>query len=157
MEKAVFHQDGSWNLDKIDSIMKDQGTVIPLYMGMPGEEDQGLNKTCSYFWCVNKYASEDDKEATLQFLHWLVTSDTGIEIMTDEMGFQIPYRRAAVPDNVFLEILHEEEESGMKPIDQYYKYGSYDTWINNLRRNILNYANGSGSWSSVEEAYKTLW
>lgn len=156
-EKAVFHQDGSWNMDIIESIMKDQGTVIPLYMGMPGEEDQGLNKTCSYFWCVNKYASEDDKEATLQFLYWLVTSDTGIEIMTDEMGFQIPYRRATVPDNVFLEILHEEEENGMKPINQYYKYGDYDTWINGLRRNILNYANGSGSWASVEEAYKTLW
>lgn len=73
--------------------MEDEAAVIPLYMGMPGEEKQGLNKTCSYYWCVNKFASEDDKEAAEQFLYWLVTSKNGIQIMTRNMGFQIPYRK----------------------------------------------------------------
>lgn len=68
--------------------MEDEAAVIPLYMGMPGEEKQGLNKTCSYYWCVNKFASEDDKEAAEQFLYWLVTSKTGIQIMTRIWGFR---------------------------------------------------------------------
>lgn len=157
LEKAVFHQDGSWNLEKIDAVMGDTAAVIPLYMGMPGEENQGLSRTSSYYWCVNKYASEDDIEATLQFLYWVVTSKVGTRIMTEDMGFQIPYRRADVPDNIFLETLHEQEAEGYEPINQYYKYGKYTAWTNSLMNAIKAYADGVGDWSAVEEAFRTLW
>ena len=80
MDKAVFHQDGSWSTDDIKSIIDDQAAVIPLYMGIPGEENQGINETISYYWCVNKYASEDDIEATLQFLYWTVSSEQEFEL-----------------------------------------------------------------------------
>ena len=156
-EKAVFHQDGSWDMDKLETVMGDRATVIPLYMGMPGEEQQGLNKTCSYYWCVNKYASSDDREAALQFLYWMATSKEGIRIMTEDMDFLIPYRKAEVPDNTFLQVLREEEESGYKPIDQYYKHGNYTAWINKIRKAIRDYADGSGSWTAVEDAFTTLW
>jgi hypothetical protein len=62
--KALFHQDGSWSAEKLEEALADKYAVIPLYMGMPGEEDQGLNETCSYYWCVNKYASEDETTVT---------------------------------------------------------------------------------------------
>lgn len=156
-EKAVFHQDGSWDYGKLQAVMGDQATVIPLYMGMPGEKNQGLNKTCSYYWCVNKSASADDIEATLQFLYWMVTSEEGIRIMTEDMDFQIPYRKAEVPDNPFLQILSQEEEEGYEAISQYYKYGSYEKWINNIRKGIRDYAEGKGSWTAVEDAFITLW
>ena len=137
--------------------MEDEAAVIPLYMGMPGEEKQGLNKTCSYYWCVNKFASEDDKEAAEQFLYWLVTSKTGIQIMTRNMGFQIPYRKAEVPENSFIETLHEEEEAGHKPISQYYKYGKYTTWTNNMMNALHEYVVGTGGWTEVKDALITLW
>lgn len=157
MEKAVFHQDGSWNIGRIEGVMGDEAAVIPLYMGLPGEENQGLNKTCSYYWCVNKYASKDDIEATLQFLYWTVTSEEGIRILNKDMGFLIPYRKSGVPDNIFLETLCAGEAEGKEPINQYYKYGNYTNWTNSLRRSIRNYADGTGSWEEVEEAYKCLW
>ena len=124
---------------------------------MPGEKKQGLNKTCSYYWCVNKAASKDDIEASLQFLYWMATSEEGIRIMTEDMDFQIPYRKAEVPDNKFFQVLHKEEEGGYQAINQYYKYGHYNTWINNIRRAIRNYADGTGNWAAVEDAFKTLW
>lgn len=157
MDKAVFHQDGSWSTDDIKSIIDDQAAVIPLYMGIPGEENQGINETISYYWCVNKYASEDDIEATLQFLYWTVSSEAGIRIMTQDMGFQIPYKNASVPDNIFLETLHTQQEQGYETIKQYYKYGDYTLWSSRLKTAIERYTEDSASWKDVESAYTLLW
>lgn len=155
--KAVFHQDGSWNTDVLRSVLDYEAAVIPLYMGMPGEENQGINETFSYFWCVNKYAKEDDIEATLQFLQWLVTSEEGLRIMTKDMGFQIPYKRAEAPDDIFMETLSREKEQGIEPVGQYYKYGKYSSWINSLKNTIRDYADGRGDWEAVREAFTSLW
>lgn len=155
--KAVFHQDGSWDTDEIRSILDDRAAVIPLYMGMPGEEEQGINETFTYFWCINKDAPQDDREATLQFLYWLVTSDTGIRAVTSDMGFVMPYRQAGIPDNLFLETLYDEIGRGLVPITQYYKYGDDKEWKKVLIAAIQNYADGTGNWKAVEEAFKTLW
>lgn len=157
LEKAVFHQDGSWNADVLESALRDHAAVIPLYMDMPGEEAQGINETYTSYWCVNKYASEDDIEATLQFLQWLVTSEEGIGIMTQDMGFQIPYRRADIPDNLYLKTLHREIDDGKTPLGQYYKYGRYDTWTNGLNNALKAYVDGTGSWDDVCKAFIKLW
>ena len=155
--KAVFHQDGSWNTDVLRSVLDYEAAVIPLYMGMPGEENQGINETFTYFWCVNKYAKEDDIEATLQFLQWLVTSEEGLRIMTKDMGFQIPYKRAKAPDDIFMKTLSHEKEQGIEPVRQYYKYGNYSSWINSLKNTIRDYAGGRGNWEAVREAFTSLW
>ena len=155
--KAVFHQDGSWNTDVLRSVLDYEAAVIPLYMGMPGEENQGINETFTYFWCVNKYAKEDDIEATLQFLQWLVTSEEGLRIMTKDMGFQIPYKRAKAPDDIFMKTLSHEKEQGIEPVRQYYKYGNYSSWINSLKNTIRDYADGRGNWEAVREAFTSLW
>ena len=155
--KAVFHQDGSWNTDVLRSVLDNEAAVIPLYMGMPGEENQGINETYTYFWCVNKYAKEDDIEASLQFLQWLVTSEEGLRIMTKDMGFQIPYKRAQAPDDIFMNTLSRQKEQGIETVRQYYKYGQYSSWINSLKNTIRDYADGSGNWEAVREAFTSLW
>ena len=127
-EEAVFHLDGSWNMDDIKAVMDDQAAVIPLYMGMPGESKQGLCRTFSYYWCINRKASHDDIEATKRFLEWLVTTEIGINFMTKEMGFQQPYKKADIPENIFLQTLQDEREAGLIIIDQYYKYGEDTKW-----------------------------
>ncbi len=154
--KALFHQDGSWSAEKLEEALADKYAVIPLYMGMPGEEDQGLNETCSYYWCVNKYASEDDREAALQFLQWLTTSDEALRIQADEMDFAVPYKRARIPDNPFLEELYKEKQEGRTPVRQYYKYGRYTDWVNAMDHAIEDYVKGSGSWDNVRKAFTTL-
>ena len=156
-QKAVFHQDGSWDYRMLKDSMQNNLDVLPLYMGIPGEEDHGQCSTTSYFWCVNKYASADDIEAALQFLQWLVTSDDGRQTMASDMDFLIPYKGASAPDNLFLRKLLEEEEEGRPPVIQYYKNGNYDSWINAINNALEAYANGTGSWGAVTEGFKKLW
>ena len=156
-EKAVFHQDGSWDYEDLKDILDGNAAVIPLYMGIPGEAVQGLNQTCGYFWCVNKEVSTDDQEATLQFLQWLTTSEDALTIMSRDMGFLVPYQKADTPDNLYLQTLQEGKNAGRETISQYYKSGNYTSWINAFDHAIENYSNGSGSWEDVEEAFTSLW
>ena len=156
-EKAVFHQDGSWDYEDLRGILDGNAAVIPMYMGIPGESAQGLNQTCSYFWCVNKSASADDQEAALQFLQWLTTSEKALTIMTRDMGFSVPYQKSDAPDNLYLETLQEGKEAGKETVLQYYKYGNYSSWVNALDHAMENYVNGSGSWEDVRKAFINLW
>ena len=155
--KAVFHQDGSWDAEDLQNGLNGDAVMIPMYMGMPGEENQGLCVTCGYFWCINRFASEDDKEAALQFLQWIATSEEGLRIMTEDMGFAIPCKKAKAPDNFMIEALLDERADGLTPVLQYYKSGNYGSWTNELDKTLRNYADGTGSWSDVSKAFTKLW
>ncbi len=152
--QAVFHQDGSWD---IDVLPKDEVAVIPLYMGIQGEKRQGLCRACKYYWCVNKFASSDDIEATIQFLNWLATSDKALDIMGEQMKILLPYKEAPVPNNVFLQVLREQESGEKTMVEQYYKYGDYTKWENLMDQALEQYLIQKNSWDKVTEAFTSLW
>ena len=81
--------------------MKDLGDdnlgMLPIYIGVDGEENQGLCTGSENFWCVNNTASEADIQATLDFLYWCVTSETGTSAMADKMASSSPSRRLRTP------------------------------------------------------------
>ena len=97
MGEAVFFQNGTWeygNLTNPDNgyeITADDFSMMPIYIGVEGEENQGLCTGSENYWCVNEKASDADKQATLDFLNWVVTSDTGRDAMANTMGFTTPF------------------------------------------------------------------
>lgn len=159
--KAVFHQDGSWAYRELhEELLKNRAgemAVIPMYMGIEGEENQALNETCSYYWCVSRNASKADINASLKFLEWLVTSTEGTQIVANQMGFQMPYKDALNPDNIFLDTLRKQIDEGYTPVMQYYNYGERTSWVNALTRTIKAYVTGTGEWDEVRKAFITLW
>jgi len=68
--------------------------MLPIYIGVDGEENQGLCTGSENFWCVNNNSSDADIQATLDFLYWCVTSEAGTSAMADKMGFVIPFKKA---------------------------------------------------------------
>ena len=58
-------------------------------IGVDGEENQGLCTGSENFWCVNNQSSDADIQATLDFLYWCVTSETGTSAMADDMGLSL--------------------------------------------------------------------
>ena len=102
LEEAVFFQNGDWEYGAISEYIPDENlTMLPIYIGVEGEENQGLCTGTENFLCVNAQASEADIQATLDFLYWLVTSETGTTTLADTMGFDIPYKAAKVSTNYF--------------------------------------------------------
>ena len=85
--KAVFFQNGSWEYNTLVNDLgmnKDDLTMIPIYCGVEGEEKAGLCSGTENCWAVNSKASEDDIQATLDFMYWVVTSESGTKMMADE-------------------------------------------------------------------------
>ncbi len=60
--------------------------MIPIYCGVEGETDAGLCSGTENCWAVNCEADEEDIQATLDFMKWVVTSDEGTTMLAEEFG-----------------------------------------------------------------------
>lgn len=74
--------------------------MIPVYCGVEGEENAALCCNDKGYWAVNARASEADRKATLDFLNWIVTSETGIAILEEQFG-GVPFKAAEKTGNGF--------------------------------------------------------
>ena len=97
--KAVFYQNGTWEYSNLVldeskgfKMNPDDLTMIPLYCGVDGEEESGLCNGTENCWAVNSQASEEDIQATLDFLKWVVTSDEGTSMMAEQFG-AVPFKQ----------------------------------------------------------------
>ena len=68
---------------------------------MEGEEKVGLNAGTENYWAINDEASEEDKQASMDFLVWLVTDPEASEIAVGTFGV-MPYTNSAQSTNPFL-------------------------------------------------------
>ena len=77
--EAVFYQNGTWAWTDLQKagMKADSLGMLPIYIGVKGEEKQGLATGSENYWCINSKASDADKKATKDFLKWVVTSKTG--------------------------------------------------------------------------------
>ena len=98
-KQAVFYQNGTWAYTDIKDLGDDNLGMIPIYIGVDGEENQGLCTGSENYWCVNNMSSEEDIQATLDFVYWCVSSEKGTAAMADDMGFVIPFKSAKAPTN----------------------------------------------------------
>lgn len=72
--KAAMVQNGSWAWGQISGeggnvVKEDKLKFMPMYMGLPNEENVGLNVGTENFLSVNNKASEEDQKATRDFLN----------------------------------------------------------------------------------------
>ena len=106
--KAVFFQNGSWEYNNLVGEGKpftdDDLTMMPIYIGVGDEANQGLCTGTENYWCVNKDAAPEDIQATLDFMYWCVTSDKGTQALANDMGFVIPFKKAAESPNLFVKV-----------------------------------------------------
>ena len=73
--EAVFYQNGTWAYGDItgNEVADEDLGMLPIYIGAEGEENQGLCTGSENYWCVNYKAPEEDIQATLDFLNWVVS------------------------------------------------------------------------------------
>ena len=158
LEEAVFFQNGDWEYGAISEYIPDENlTMLPIYIGVEGEENQGLCTGTENFLCVNKNASEADIQATLDFLYWLVTSETGTTTLADTMGFDIPFKAAKPSTNYFKQVAAESVASGKTPVTWNFTTMPSETWKNGVGAALTDYAQGTGAWDAVVTAFVDGW
>ena len=159
--EAVFFQNGSWEYNNLVGTDKpftdDDLTMLPIYIGVGDEANQGLCTGTENYWCVNKEASEDDINATLDFIYWCVSSDEGTKAMAEDMGFVIPFKNAAESPNLFVKIDKEMTAAGKTPVAWNFSTMPSENWKNGVGSALTAYAAGTGSWDDVVTAFVDGW
>ena len=155
--EAVFYQNGSWEYAELaKTFSDDELAMIPIYFGVD-DENQGLATGTENYWCVNRNASEEDIQATLDFMNWCVTSETGTKAMSEDMGFTIPFKTAVAPTNVFVKQDAEYTEAGLTPVSWNFTTMPSEEWKNGVGTALTSYAAETGSWDDVVSAFVDNW
>lgn len=158
---AVFYQNGTWAYtDLSGNGMADESLgMLPIYIGVEGEENQGLCTGSENYWCVNKNASAEDIQATLDFMNWCVTSHDGCDALSYTMGFVCPFK--AFDDypaaNPLVNIANDYVSSGKTSVAWTFTTMPSENWKNGVGSALLEYAQGTGEWSAVETAFVDGW
>ena len=158
--EAVFFQNGSWEYGNVvgdKKLSADDVTMIPIYIGVGDEANQGLCTGTENYWCVNSAADEKDIQATLDFMNWCVSSDKGTTAMADDMGFVIPFKDAKDTDNVFVQKDKEMQAAGKTTIPWDFTTIPSEQWKADLSSALTAYAAGTGSWDDVKTAFVDGW
>ena len=155
--QAVFFQNGTWAYEQAGEIGDENLGMLPIYIGVPGEEKQGLCTGTENYWCVNKNASEKDIQATLDFLYWCVTDADAVKVICEDMGFVIPFKNNIPPANPLVVIADQYIADGYVPVDWTFPTMPSEEWKDGVGSALTLYAAGSGTWDSVVSAFVDGW
>ena len=159
-EKAVFYQNGTWAWGDVSSLGAENLTMLPIYIGVEGEENQGLCTGTENFWCVNGTAKQEDIDATLAFLEWVITSDEGRKSMSQDMGFVVPFDTFTgeyASSNPLVAVDTALTAAGKTPVTWNFTTMPSEEWKNGLGSALTAYAAGTGSWDAVVTAFVDGW
>ena len=133
---------------------------MPIYTGMEGEENQGLCIGTENFWAVNSQASKEDQQASIDFMEWLITSDTGKDYMVNELGNIAPFttfEEDEKPTDPLAKSMLESMESGVSAVPWSFTTFPGQTFKDDFGAALLEYANGNMTWDEVQETFVTRW
>lgn len=160
--KAVFFQNGSWEYNNLvgeGKFTDDDLAMMPIYIGVGDEANQGLCTGTENFWCVNKNAKPEDIQATLDFMYWCISSETGTKAMAEEMGFVIPFKNAQESPNLFVKQDAEMTAAGKTPVSWNFATIPSEEWKKGLSTALTMYAadQSDANWDGVKSAFVDNW
>lgn len=163
--QVAMIQNGNWAWSQIAEV---QGNVIkaedvkflPIYSGFDGEENQGLCIGTENYFAINKQASEASRKASIDFVNWLITSDTGKDYMTNKLGNIAPFRTFSdneKPNDPLAKEILASMESGEKSIPWIFTTFPSQTFKEQFGAALLEYAQGTADWNHVVDTVKNQW
>ena len=170
--EAVFYQNGSWEYANVvgeGKFSDEDVTMIPIYIGAGDEANQGLCTGSENYWCVNKNASEEDIQATLDFMEWCVTDETALAAITGGegampsggagMAFAIPFSKAPESSNLFVAEDAALTAAGKTPVSWNFTTMPSEEWKNMVGSALAVYAadQTDENWASVVSAFVDNW
>ena len=159
-EKAVFYQNGTWAWNDVKALGAENLTMLPIYIGVEGEENQGLCTGTENYWCVNGEADQEDIDATIAFLEWVITSDEGRKSMSQDMGFVVPFDTFTgeyASTNPLVAVDTALTAAGKTPVSWNFPTMPSEEWKNGVGSALTAYAAGTGDWNAVVTAFVDGW
>ncbi len=164
--KAAMVQNGNWAWGQVSAISgnvvaEEDIKFLPIYIGVDGEEKQGICVGTENYFSVSSWATEEDQKATIDFIEWLFTSDIGKDYVTNKLGFIAPFdtfEDDEKPDDplaqqVIAAMTDQERES----VSWNFTAFPGQNFKDKYGRNLLSYIRGEMTWDEVVNEVKTGW
>ena len=163
--KAAMVQNGNWAWEQIskvsgNTVKADDIKYLPIYIGVDGEEKQGLCIGTENYLVINKNASEEKQKASVEFLEWLFSSDTGKDYVVNKLKFISPFNtfkdNEKPIDPLAKEIL-KWMESDKTTVEWVFNSFPGLDFKDNVGSALLEYVQGSKTWDDVKKTTVDSW
>ncbi len=164
--KSAMVQNGNWGWGQIsgvdgNTVLEEDVKFMPIYTGVEGEETQGICVGTENYFSVNAKASEADQQATIDFVEWLFSSETGKDHVTNELGFIAPFNtfseEEAPQDPLAQEVIKYLGNQDLTNVDWNFVSFPSQAFKDNFGAALLQYTNGEWTWEQVEEYVIEQW
>ena len=164
--QAAMVQNGNWGWSQIadvegNTVKEEDVKFMPIYTGVKGEEKQGICIGTENFFSINSKASEADQKASIAFVEWLFTSETGKKHVTEELGFIAPFNtfeEAETPqDPLAQEVLRYLSNEDLYNVDWNFTTFPSQTFKDDFGAALLQYCNGNMKWDDVKKLVVDEW
>ncbi|MDR2660303.1 MAG: ABC transporter substrate-binding protein [Spirochaetaceae bacterium] len=164
--KVAFIQNGTWAWTQIAD---EQGNVVdpqdikflPIYTGVIGEETQGLCVGTENFIAVNSRVSQENQDASFQFLEWLFNTDTGKKLASDSLGLITPFttfsEEERPSDPLIKEMYRYLGEQGINSVPWVFTTFPSQEFKNELGAALNAYAVENQNWDYVKNTFINSW
>ncbi len=164
--KVAMVQNGNWGWSQIsgvngNTVKAEDIKMLPIYTGIEGEEKQGLCIGTENYLAINKNVSEASQKASLDFLDWLFSSNTGKKYVTEKLGFITPFntfKETEIPtDPLAKEITRYMNDENLKTVPWVFSAFPSETFKKDTGSALLDYAQGKKKWDEVKDAVIKSW
>ncbi|MBR3869978.1 MAG: ABC transporter substrate-binding protein [Clostridia bacterium] len=163
--RCAMVQNGNWAWSQIsgvsgNTVAEEDIKMLPIYTGIPGEEHQGLCVGTESYIAVNAKAEQKDIDASVAFLEWLFSSETGKSYVTNELGFISPFNTfnddEKPTDPLAREVL-SWLDSGKVSVDWMFAAFPSEGYKDAVGGALLEYSGGNAKWEDVALAVRERW
>ena len=150
-------------LQKADGnvLSKDKLRFLPLYLGADEEDARGLTVQTKRWLAVNENASDAEKQAAVDFLEWLFSSDAGKRMVKENLDFTAPFstfKEEETPDDPLrrdaLRHLAKDGVSSIPDLSDAYPGG---TLHSDVSGGLLAYTRGEKDWDDFVGEVRAAW
>ena len=164
--KCAMIQNGNWAWSQVSGVdgnvvAEDSIKFLPLYMGIEGEENQGLCVGTENYFAINSEVDEATQQASIDFLEWLFTSDYGKKAVIEELGFITPFtsfKEDEKPtDPLAKDVLAWMAKTDANNVSWTFAGIPSENWKNEFGASLLEYVQGQKDWAKVVDDAKSTW
>ena len=164
--ECAMVQNGNWAWSQIKNISGNKVKAenikyLPIYMGIDGEENQGLCLGTENFLAINAKASDAERKNAEDFMYWLFSSDTGKKFVVEELGLITPFDTFSeneIPDDPLAkEVIRWTNKENVTNIPWYFTVFPSQNFKNDFGAALLQYSQGSKNWDDVKKLFVEKW
>lgn len=164
--KVAMVQNGNWGWSQIsgvegNTVKASDIKMLPIYTGIDGEKGQGICIGTENYFAINKNATKEQQKASLDFLEWLFSSETGKKYVTEKLGFITPFNTFSedqIPnDPLAREITRYINDDSTNTIPWIFTAFPSDEFKREVGSGLLDYVQGTKKWEEVEKNITDKW